>query len=146
MFCRNCAKELHAQAMVCPGCGVHPLLERKFCQNCGSPTQPDQAACPRCSVPLAQQATVVSASGSDKKLVAGLLAIFLGSLGIHKFYLGYNTEGVIMLLLAVPAAFFTCGISLGVVHVIAIIEGILYLTRGDAEFVQTYIQGRRGWF
>lgn len=74
--------------------------------------------------------------GAEKKIVAGILALLLGSLGIHKFYLGYTKEGVIQLLLS-----FIC-----VGWIIAIIEGIIYLTKSDEEFVATYVTGRKGWF
>ena len=76
------------------------------------------------------------------KLVAGLLAIFLGTLGIHKFYLGYTKSGVIMLLVSL----FTFGVGATVMAVIALIEGILYLTKSDAEFYQTYVQNNKEWF
>lgn len=74
--------------------------------------------------------------GAEKKLVAGILAILLGGFGVHKFYLGYTKEGVIQLILG-----FLC-----VGAIIGWIEGILYLTKSDAEFVATYITGRKGWF
>jgi TM2 domain-containing membrane protein YozV len=80
--------------------------------------------------------------GADKKLVAGLLGIFLGSLGIHKFVLGYTTPGVIMLLVTL----LTCGIGGSVMWVIGLIEGIIYLTKTDEEFVATYINGKKEWF
>jgi TM2 domain. len=80
--------------------------------------------------------------GGDKKLPAGILAILLGSLGIHKFILGYTTPGVIMLLISV----LSCGTLAVVPSVIGIIEGIIYLTKSDEEFVRTYIQGQKGWF
>jgi TM2 domain-containing membrane protein YozV len=80
--------------------------------------------------------------GADKKLLAGLLAIFLGSLGIHKFILGYKTPGLIMLLVSV----LTCGIGASVMWVIGLIEGIIYLTKSDEEFVATYINGKKEWF
>ena len=78
-------------------------------------------------------------SGADKKIAAGLLAIFLGSLGIHKFYLGYNTAGIIMLVISL----FTCGT---VMAVIGLIEGIIYLTKTDEQFVATYVVGKKEWF
>jgi len=81
-------------------------------------------------------------AGADKKIVAGILAIVIGGLGIHKFILGYQKEGMIMLLVSVLSCF-TLG---GVMHVIGIIEGIMYLTKSDEEFVRTYIYGRKGWF
>jgi|ERR1044071_587578 TM2 domain-containing membrane protein YozV len=84
--------------------------------------------------------------GADKKMVAGILAIVLNGLGIHKFYLGYNTEGIIMLAAWVLGLIFTCGIASMAVSVIGIIEGIMYLTKSDEEFVRTYIQNKKGWF
>ena len=65
-----------------------------------------------------------------EKLVAGLLGILLGSLGIHKFYLGYTKEGVIMLLVSL----LTCGIGAFVMEIIGLIEGIMYLVKSDEEF------------
>jgi TM2 domain-containing membrane protein YozV len=80
--------------------------------------------------------------GADKKLVAGILAILVGSLGVHKFILGYTTEGVIMLLVTV----LTCGIAGVVMSIVGIVEGIIYLTKSDEDFVRTYIQDKKGWF
>jgi len=79
---------------------------------------------------------------SNKKLAAGLLAIFLGSFGVHKFVLGYNTAGLIMLLVTV----LTCGIAGFVMGVIGIIEGIIYLTKTPEEFESIYIQTSKEWF
>lgn len=72
----------------------------------------------------------------NKKLVAGILAILLGSLGIHKFYLGYTKEGVIQLVLGL----------FGIGGLIGLIEGIIYLTKTDEDFYQTYQVGSRTWF
>ena len=80
--------------------------------------------------------------GADKKIVAGILAIVVGSFGIHKFVLGYQREGMIMLLCTV----LSCFTLSPVMHIIAIVEGIMYLTKSDEDFVRTYIQGRKGWF
>ncbi len=77
-------------------------------------------------------------AGADKKVVAGILGILLGGLGIHKFYLGYTKEGIIQLVIGVV----TCGIG----GVIGLIEGIIYLTKSDEEFVATYVTGKKGWF
>ena len=83
---------------------------------------------------------------SDKsKIAAGLLALFLGTLGIHKFYLGYQKEGVIMLLVSIIGGF-VFGIGAIVMAVIAIIEAIMYLTKSDAEFETIYVYGRKPWF
>ena len=77
--------------------------------------------------------------GSEKKMIAALLAFFLGSLGAHKFYLGYTKEGIIHIVLAL----FTCG---SISALIAFIEMIMYLMKSDQEFVDTYVNGQKGWF
>ena len=77
-----------------------------------------------------------------EKLVAGLLGILLGSLGIHKFYLGYTKEGVIMLLVSL----LTCGIGAVIIVIIGLIEGIMYLVKSDEEFQAIYVDSHKGWF
>ncbi len=79
---------------------------------------------------------------SNKKLAAGLLAIFLGSFGVHKFVLCYNTAGLIMLLVTV----LTCGVAGFVMGVIGIIEGVIYLTKSPDEFESIYLQNSKEWF
>jgi TM2 domain-containing membrane protein YozV len=74
--------------------------------------------------------------GAEKKVVAGILGILLGAFGIHKFYLGYTKEGIIQIILS-----FLC---LG--GIIGLIEGIIYLTKSDEDFVNTYINNKKGWF
>ncbi len=84
--------------------------------------------------------------GAEKKMVAGILGILLGALGIHKFYLGYKQEGIIMLLVSLIGGAVTCGAGVGVVSIIGLIEGIMYLTKTDEDFVNTYITNKKGWF
>lgn len=79
---------------------------------------------------------------SGKKVPAGIFGILLGSLGIHKFYLGYKTEGLIMLLVTV----LTCGLGAIVMGTIGLVEGIIYLTKSDEEFDRIYVYGRKPWF
>ncbi len=79
---------------------------------------------------------------SCKKIPAGILGILLGSLGIHKFILGYTKQGVIMLLVSL----LTFGFGAGIMAIIGLIEGILYLTKSDEEFGATDQTGRNGWF
>ena len=81
----------------------------------------------------------------DKKLLVGILAIVLGSLGIHKFILGYQKEGIIMCVIGV-VGWFLCGIPTLAMWIIGLIEGIGYLTKTDEEFEKTYIIGQKPWF
>ena len=78
----------------------------------------------------------------SKRVIAGILGILLGALGIHKFILGYTTEGIIMLLLTV----LTCGIGSAATGLIGLIEGIIYLTKSDEEFINSYQNNKKGWF
>ena len=129
----------------------------RYCTKCGATNDDTAQYCTTCQSPLTPVAgggyqpmqsvnagamTDWKAMGGDKKIVAGVVAILLGSLGVHKFILGYTTEGLIMLLVTV----LTCGIAGVIMSVIGIVEGIIYLTKSDEEFVHTYIQAKKGWF
>jgi TM2 domain-containing membrane protein YozV len=76
--------------------------------------------------------------GAEKKIAAGICGILLGGLGIHKFILGYTKEGIIQIIIT----FVTCGAG----GILGFIEGIIYLTKSDEDFVNTYITNKRGWF
>lgn len=80
--------------------------------------------------------------GDKSKLAAGLLAILLGALGVHKFYLGYTKTGLIMLLVSV----LTFGLASWVMGIIGLIEGIIYLTKDDYDFYMTYVANQKKWF
>jgi len=77
-------------------------------------------------------------TGENKKVLAGLMGILFGGFGIHKFILGYSKEGVILLI----ATFVTCGFA----SIIGFIEGIIYLTKSDQDFYNTYQKGKKPWF
>jgi TM2 domain-containing membrane protein YozV len=79
---------------------------------------------------------------ASNKIAAGICAILLGGLGVHKFILGYTGAGLLMLLITV----LTCGFVWPIMHIIGLIEGIIYLSKTDDDFVRTYVDGRREWF
>ena len=123
----------------------------RYCTKCGATNDEMAQYCTSCQAPLTQVAgagyqpmqsvnpgaiTDWKAMGADKKIVAGICAILVGWLGVHKFVLGYTTEGIIQLVLGL------CGIG----WILGLIEGIIYLTKSDEDFVRTYFQNRRGWF
>ena len=87
----------------------------------------------------------VGSSGGKSKIVAALLAFFLGGLGIHKFYLGCNTAGIIMLVLFL-GGFILVGIPTIIIGIIAFIEFIIYLIKSDADFQTTYVDNKKCWF
>jgi TM2 domain-containing membrane protein YozV len=126
-----------------------------YCPRCNAPNADTAQVCYSCQSPLASSSGAAGGyqpvqqgygggppaqqiPGADKKVVAGICAIVVGGFGVHKFLLGYTTEGIIQIVLT----FITCGLA----GIIPIIEGIIYLTKSDEEFVQTYIQNKKGWF
>jgi len=145
MYCRNCGNEVHERAIACVKCGLRPNDGTTHCQACGKETQPGAVICVHCGGHLAAS-TAQKQAGADKKLVAGICGILLGALGVHKFILGYTTAGVVMLIITVVGFPLTCGISPWIVGIIGLIEGIIYLTKTDEEFVRTYVDHQRPWF
>lgn len=84
----------------------------------------------------------ISSDQGSKRIVVGIVAIVLGSLGIHKFMLGYQKEGIIMLVISL----LSLGFLAGLVALIGLIEGIIYLTKSDEDFYNTYQIGNKPWF
>ena len=113
MFCKNCGNAMDPNAAVCVRCGCGKGTGTSFCPNCGQPTTPGAAVCTSCGCGL----TVAPAADAKSKLVAGLLAIFLGGLGIHNFYLGYTGKAIAQLILSCT----------GISAIWALIEGIMIL-------------------
>ena len=74
----------------------------------------------------------------NKKIVAGVCALLIGGIGVHKFILGYSKEGIIQIVISLV----TCGIG----GIIPFIEGIIYLTKTDEEFYNTYQANKKAWF
>jgi TM2 domain-containing membrane protein YozV/ribosomal protein L40E len=101
-FCRNCGAVISAQAEICPRCGVR------------------QMAPPGAFGPMT--------SNGRNRVTAGLFALLLGGLGIHKFYLGRVGQGILYILFCwtfIPA-------------LIGFIEGIVYLCMSDQDFAAKY--------
>src|SRR5579864_7211388 len=106
-FCSECGEIIRAKAEICPKCGVR------------------QFAAPTSTPPPAALAPILN---GRTKTTAGLLAICLGGLGVHKFYLGRNIQGVFYLLFCwtfIPA-------------IIGFLEGIVYFSMSDQAFTEKY--------
>lgn len=129
-FCTNCGTQIVAVQM--PVGGVQ--VQQKLCTNCKRPINVTLSTCPFCGV-IQQGANqyagtpgVPIQSGSKNKVTAGLLGIFLGTLGVHKFYLGQTGLGILYLVFCWT----------GIPSIIGLIEGIVYLTMTDLAFAQKY--------
>ena len=125
------------QTKKCPNCATENSGFESFCRNCGTSlanAYQNQQVQPPVNAGMQQQ----QIPGADKKLIAGLCGILLGGFGVHKFILGYTTEGLIQIAITVV----TCGLG----GIVGLIEGIIYLTKSDEDFVNTYIRHKKGWF
>ena len=83
-------------------------------------------------------------SSHKDKWVAAILAFCLGTIGIHKFYLGYKTEGIIMIVVSVVGGL-CFGVGLLVMAVISIIEAVRYVILTQEEFESTYVYADKAW-
>lgn len=101
--------------------------DEKFCSSCGETIKKEAEMCPECGVSQDGGSSSSSGAGPDRT-TAGLLAILLGGLGVHKFYMGSTGMGILYLIFCwtfIPA-------------IVGVIEGIIYLTKSDEEFAQQY--------
>ena len=133
MFCKNCGNPIDPQAAMCVKCGFAKGTCSNFCHNCGQPTQPGASICTSCGFAV----NGAAAGGEQKsKLVAALLAFFLGSLGIHDFYLGYNKNGIIKIVL-------TCCTGVGggiwaLIDLIRLLTGSLHTDANGVELKKDF--------
>lgn len=117
MFCKNCGKEIDANAAICVNCGFAKGTGEKFCANCGSEVDPAATVCLNCGHAIEVKPNVDPAL-QKSKLVAGLLGIFLGGLGVHNFYLGFTGKAIAQIVLS---------FCFGIGGIWGLIEGILIL-------------------
>lgn len=112
--------------------GLQKATDEKFCSECGAIIKAKAEICPKCGVrqmaaPFVSGLSSVAPNGKSK-LAAALFALFLGGLGIHKFYLGRVGQGILYVLFCwtfVPA-------------VIGVIEGIVFLVMSEGDFNAKY--------
>lgn len=118
MYCKNCGSEMNENAAVCLTCGAAKNTGKGFCANCGNTVNENAAVCLNCGANISNKGGSGQV-GDKQKIVAGLLAIFLGHLGIHWFYLGFKQKGIINIILTVVSAAL-CFIGIGIIGFIGV--------------------------
>jgi len=139
-YCINCGDQLRDEAELCGTCGVNQAVvpegghgqrgeTEKYCMECGVLINRRAEICPECGV---RQTSPGGAADMDSdQMAAALLAIFLGGIGVHKFYQGRTGLGVVYLCFSwtlIPA-------------LIAFVEGILMLVADEEEYERKYADG-----
>jgi TM2 domain-containing membrane protein YozV len=124
MKCSKCGEELTSIAKYCPTCGekVGEKKEKIYCSNCGKELDANIIFCSECGNKINSNNNQLKS-----KIAAGLLGVFLGSIGVHNFYLGYTSKGITQLLLTL-FGWIACGLGPIIAGIWGLIEGILILT------------------
>lgn len=117
MYCKNCGNVMDEKAVVCVRCGCARGTGISYCPSCGSAVTPGSSSCPSCGCAMN------NVSSQKSKLAAGLLGIFLGSLGVHNFYLGNTGRAIAQLLLSL----LSCGVLSVISGIWGLVEGIMIL-------------------
>jgi TM2 domain-containing membrane protein YozV len=120
-YCHACGAVIDVRAEICPNCGV---------RQPGITAYGDSAEMNR-----------ELRNAASKKLAAGLCGVMVGAFGVHKFVLGMTMPGIIMLAVTLGTCFFGAPFM----GVLGLVEGIIYLTKSDEEFYETYIVERKEW-
>lgn len=139
--CINCGEEIADDADVCPNCGVNQSTRlkagfkdrganEKYCVNCGALIHKQAEMCPECGVSQPSLSRGLGPRDTDQ-LAAGLLAIFLGAFGVHKFYQGNMRNGVLYL----------CFFWTAIPAILGLIEGILILVADEDEYYEKWADG-----
>ncbi|MCE1186699.1 MAG: TM2 domain-containing protein [Rhodocyclales bacterium] len=146
--CYSCGLVIHMSAPQCPKCGaaqpthgmalpsaqetIHipqPLPPNHvYCRGCGKPIHHQAQSCPECGAPQRVSPQKDFNSAPKERITAALLALMLGGIGVHKFYLGQYGTGIVYVLFCwtfIPT-------------VVGLIEGLIYLFQSDEDFNKKY--------
>jgi len=150
LFCTNCGNPISEHAVACMSCGAKPVGHRKFCRHCAAALNPEQVICIKCGAGISAAGASRSGGGMatggggapKNKIVAAILAFFLGELGIHWFYLGEKNKAVTYLGVFI-GSLVLCLIFIGLIGVVvmvilALIDTIKLLMMSNEDFDAMY--------
>lgn len=129
MYCTNCGEQMEDGQAVCTKCGFAKETGNKYCANCGAEVQPQQAMCTNCGCAVNEakkqaeeaQAKAKDQIGGQDKIVLIIVAVFLGTLGIHNFMMGETKKGVFKLIMSLVVGW-VCGLGIAISLVLTIID------------------------
>jgi TM2 domain-containing membrane protein YozV len=130
--CPECGKKYSTQEKVsrvkCPYCGA----ETNVSYSDQEPSQWQQFG-----QQTARTVDDVFSNGPSGRSrgIAGLLAILVGAIGVHYFYIGKTGAGVVFLL----ATLLSCGLLGVVTEIVSLIQGILFFTSTQEEFESRWV-------
>ncbi len=130
----------------CPECGKQYSTQEKVnrvkCPYCGAETnvsysEQEQTRWQQFNNQTVNSLDSVFNNGPSGKSrgIAGLLAILMGWCGLHYFYIGKTSAGVLFLLIAI----LSCGVLATVTTIVSIIQGVLFFTSTQEEFEQKWV-------
>lgn len=132
--CPECGKQYSTQEKVsrvkCPYCGAETNVSYSEQETNRWQEFYDQQ---RAAGPI--DSVFNNGPSGKSRGIAGLLAILMGWCGLHYFYLGKNSAGVLFLLIAI----LSCGILATITTIISIIQGVLFFTSTQEEFEQKWV-------
>ena len=123
MYCTNCGEQMEDNQAVCTKCGFAKGTGNKYCKNCGAEVEPQQAVCTKCgySINDEKQPETSNQIGGQDKTVIILVAVFIGTLGVHNFMMGETKKGVFKLILSLVGGWL-CGIGILVSLIFTIMD------------------------
>ncbi len=165
-YCHACGGVIDIRAEICPKCGVRQFYPTGHYSNPLQPNVPHSYQQPQSP----QKSAGTIGEASEKKVICAICAILFGRFGVHKFILGYQKAGAIMLSVTVGLSLASSilfrvfrrgpfdfepfigygygymGVGVGVMGMIGLIEGLIYLSLTDKQFHQTYLRQTKEWF
>ncbi len=111
MYCKQCGESINPNQAICVKCGVKVGEGNNYCFNCGKTIDPTASVCLNCGF-------AVKKNMNSDKMILAIVALLVGTFGIHNFMMGESKKGVVKILLCWT----------GISSIIALIDAIKLFT------------------